>query len=198
MEIEGLKELYNFYNAEWEEVNIFGVRNEKDADKDQFNDIIGIATDTEIFRFVGTTDPGQYWVKNPITYNGVTGAAHLVEGFYKGVWMIGLHAANTNFSHEAFLQIGNAVSIWRDVNENNIDDGEPRQKGYFGINLHRASVNVDAQVIGNYSAGCQVIRNVDDFRKLLSIAKESNNYKTKGSRAQFSYLLMNRKEVGDI
>jgi hypothetical protein len=196
MTIEELKKLYESVGAPWSEINIFGIRNDYNPEKDLFNDQIGIATDSEIHLFQGTTDPGMWWTLNPVAYQGVTGAAHIVDGVHRNIWRVGIHAAGTGFAHEALIQTGNSIRFWRDTNKDSKNDGtEPVQSGYVGINLHRAGLD-DPANIGKYSAGCQVVRHHEEFITFMNIIKASSMYKTQREFARFSYLLLNKKFVG--
>ena len=197
MEITYLKNLYAQYGVPWDEANIFGIRHEEDQQLDVFNDFIGIATDTEIKLFPGTVDPGKPWTLNPVTVEGITGAAHLCLGQHKNAWMIGIHAPNTNFAHEGLIQIGNAVSVWRDVNRDGFfEQGEPITKGYYGINIHRAYPpgSGATPLVGPYSAGCQVFQVAEDLGYVLNILKATNKYK-KDPKCLWSYMLFHKNAI---
>lgn len=195
MNITDLKSLYKKFGGDWGEVNIFGIRNEYDDKSDLFNDQIGIATDDVLMLFSGTTDPGLWWTSHPASYQGVTGAAHLVEGFHPHIWRVGTHASGTPFAHQALIQTGNKVKFWRDVDKDQIrDSADPVQEGYVGINLHRAGMN-DPRTIGRYSAGCQVVMKHMEFASLLSVVLKSDAYRKEREFARFSYLLMNIKNI---
>lgn len=192
--IRDAKKLYDKFGGTWGEINIFGIRNEENAEKDQFNDLICIATDDLIHQYQGTTDPSVYWTKNPMTAEGFTGAAHVCEGWHQNIWRVGIHAKGTNFAHEALIQTGNKIRIWRDVDKDfTEDEGEPIQSGYYGINCHRASSQL-TEVIGYYSAGCQVIQRIGDFLEFMGIIKGSDVYLA-NPQARFSYLLVNKNQM---
>lgn len=193
--IDAVKSIFEDAGGEWGEVNLFGLRNEASQESDLFNDFIGICSGDIIKVYAGTTDPGAWWTLHPVTASGVTGAAHLCEGFHKNAWRVGVHAQGTPFAHEALVQTGNKVKIWRDLKNNfTHDDGDPEQSGYFGINIHRAGLD-DPTKIGKYSAGCQVVRHHKDFDELMGIIKASENFKKNKAGARFSYLLLNIKSL---
>jgi len=193
--IDATKKIFEDGGGEWGEVNLFGLRNEIDQQSDLFNDFIGICSGDIIRVYAGTTDPGAWWTRNPITAAGTTGAAHLCEGFHKNAWRVGTHATGTPFAHEALVQTGNKVKIWRDVNKDyEKSDRDPVQEGYYGINIHRAGLD-DPMKIGKYSAGCQVVQNHKEFEELIGIVKASENYKKNKAAARFSYLLINIKSL---
>lgn len=193
--IDAVKKIFEDGGGEWGEVNLFGLRNEADQQSDLFNDFIGVCAGDAVRIYAGTTDPGAWWTKNPITAAGATGAAHLCEGFHKNAWRVGVHAQGTPFAHEALVQIGNKVRIWRDVDKDyEMGEKDLVQEGYFGINIHRAGLN-DPNKIGKYSAGCQVVRYHKDFEELLEIVKASETFKKNKTGARFSYLLLNIKSL---
>jgi hypothetical protein len=212
MEISQLKDLYASNNVDWQEINIIGIRNTKlynsgtalDAvlasvdkvllEEDFFDDKIILASDFKLKVYTATTDPGKWWVLNPVTYKGVKGAAHVVEGFHKNIWQVGIHASGTSFAHEALVQTGNVITFWRDVNKDNIkDDNDPIQTGYVGINCHRAGLN-DPKEVNKYSAGCQVFRFHNEFLEFMAMIKNSEMYKT-NKACKFSYMLFNEDMV---
>lgn len=193
--ISAIKKIFEDCGGEWGETNIFGVRNELNQESDLFNDSIGICQGEIIKVYSGTTDPGAWWTLHPVTAEGYTGAAHLCEGFHKSSWKVGIHARGTAFAHEALIQTGNKVKIWRDLKKDYTKDAtDPIQNGYFGINIHRAGLD-DPMKIGKYSAGCQVVQHHKDFEEMMSIIKDSENYKKNKSSARFSYLLINIKDL---
>lgn len=187
--VEIFKSVFEKFGGIWEDINILGIRDDTLQEKDSFNDMLAICDNNIVRIYQATTDPGSWFTKNPLTAAGMTGCAHLCEGFHKGAWMVGKHAVGTNFEHEALVQIGNIVKIWRDKDSDyEQDNTDPCQSGYFGINIHRAGKDNPTE-IGRYSAGCQVIRNYDDFQEFMSIIKSVNNWKEK----TYSYLLLNKK-----
>lgn len=193
--IDAVKKIFEDGGGEWGGVNLFGLRNEADQQSDLFNDFIGVCTGDVVRIYAGTTDPGAWWTKNPITAAGATGAAHLCEGFHKNAWRVGVHAQGTLFAHEALVQTGYKVKIWRDVDKDyEMGEKDLVQEGYFGINIHRAGLD-DPTKIGKYSAGCQVVRHHKDFEELLEIVKASETFKKNKTGARFSYLLLNIKSL---
>ena len=56
-----IENLYFKYGAPFERINIFGIRNKIDQEKDIWNDIIGFFTEDKIYFYNGTTDPGYHW-----------------------------------------------------------------------------------------------------------------------------------------
>ena len=115
-----------------------------------------------------TTDPGLYWLHNP---SRVEGTAILVPNQYRNVWRLDYHAGNKN--HLALCQRNGAVQVYRDSNRDEVldMDADTIMKGWFGINIHRASTKY-IEDVGRYSAGCIVIQVKDDFDRLIALAKK--------------------------
>jgi len=179
-----IKQLYLSNGAPWEEVNIFGIRNEAGQRADGFNDYIGVVIDKLVFLFNGTCDPGAYWTFVGGAAGDKKGVAHLCYGYHRNAYMVGIHRG-----YEALAQWGAPVTIWRDGNNNfRRDDEDIVQRGYFGINIHRASDIKEVTKIGRYSAGCQVIQNIMDFELFMDKIKSSNKFK-QNPRSKFSYFL---------
>ena len=152
---------YRFYDKGDYNINIFAIR--RQLNTNEFDDLIGIAYKNnydcvEIFR--ATTDPGRYWLKNPMNKRGT---AILVEGQYK--YKLGLHKGK-----EALVQSG-AVKVFRDNNSDSIHDKKFIDTGFFGINIHRAGK--DSKQVDKWSAGCQVFAVESQFKRFLKIINES-------------------------
>jgi len=178
-----LKRQYVRRGIIWEPVNLFGVRYSENQKHDDFNDFLGIATNNTIKIYQGTTDPG--WKS---TTESTKGAAHLCLGYHQGIWAIGIHGKhNPIFAHEAFIQVGGHVTIWRDSDrDGEQDNNEKILKGWFGLNMHRASIH-GSDHIGPYSEGCQVHQDPESLNVFLEIAKKSE-------LKFFSYMLFDRTE----
>ncbi|MBL4898597.1 MAG: hypothetical protein JKX76_02995 [Colwellia sp.] len=112
--------------------------------------------DYHVFR--GTTDPGTYWLQNPIKEQGT---AILPAGQYVDTYGIALHAGK----YSALCQIHKPVPVFRDYDRNAILDffNGTIDRGMHGINIHRARPIGDTLTVDGYSAGCQVFANAHDF-----------------------------------
>lgn len=63
--------------------------------------------------------------------------------------------------------------------------------GSFGINIHRSSATGDANNVYNYSEGCQVFKNINQFNQFISLCqKQSKDY----NKASFTYTLCRKSE----
>ncbi|MFB6453806.1 hypothetical protein ACE38W_00940 [Chitinophaga sp. Hz27] len=151
------------------ELNIIGIRHNtaipnvfKDSINVLFTDSSGKAT---AYSWVATTDPGTYWLKNPMNAQG---AAILKPGQYIGSHALGMHRGK----YLALVQV-RPVTVIRDFNRDGKPDYETgkQETGLFGINIHRALATGTTKTIDSYSAGCQVFSNADDFSLFLQLAE---------------------------
>jgi len=151
---------------------------------DIYNDYIIAHDEHEAYMFNATTDPSVFFTNNPMAKEG---CAHLCYGFYKNAYIIGIHAKGKPYQHEALVQRGNKVKIWRDINKNFVHDAtEPIEEGYFGINIHKNLSTLN--LIQYSSAGCQVIQYANDFEYFMNFVKLH-------AQKFYSYLLCNIREV---
>lgn len=158
-------------NARPYELNIFGVRANKTT-PNAFDDQVYVFWKDDKGNWKGrfypiTTDPGTYWLKNPMN---VDGTAILKAGQYKNAYQLGLHRGE----YEALVQTGGKVTTIRDYDRNALLDFNNGREttGYYGINIHRASKSGTTQNVDKWSAGCQVFQNADDFKEFIDLAKK--------------------------
>lgn len=148
---------YEVYKTPYK-VNIVGVRAATDNDN-TFNDCIMIFWfdyngHLEIKMFKATTDPGHTYLNQPMNDKG---CAILKAGQYIDTYGKGSHKGKP-----ALIQQRN-VTVYRDHNrDSKLDFNDAScETGMFGINIHRAGK--DSVYINNWSAGCQVIANENDY-----------------------------------
>jgi len=132
-----------------------------------------------------TTEPGDYYTKNPLNSNG---AARIAFGQYKA-WKTGLHSG----WQPALVQRGN-VKLHRDKNKNGFrDSADPIDIGDdFGINHHSTQPNFSSPTIGKYSAGCLVGMRYEWHLKFLEVVKRDVRYQRNNN-----YLFMTAVIPGD-
>lgn len=170
-------------------LNIVGIRT-KDTTTNVFNDFVTVSfiKDGKPF-FIGfeaTTDPGLYYLNKPMR---VEGTGILVPDQYIDCYIIDKHPSGSG-EYDALVQKGGEVRVYRDNNKDNYLDIDPKtiQKGYFGVNIHRAHATVWQQWVGKYSAACQVIRNAKSFEKFMNIVLASGQYR-------FTYTLLTENDL---
>ena len=153
-------------------LNIIGIRATSPVEN-KFNDIICVAWKHKgkwtIKEYEATTLPGLKWLKEPMTQKG---CAILKPGRYSKSWKLALHRQQ----YTALCQVGD-VDVYRDNNKDAVWDKmeDTVQRGKFGINIHRASRVRVLDVVGPYSAGCQVFADPKDFDEFLNICKASKH-----------------------
>tara|TARA_B100001123_G_scaffold356893_1_gene410779 strand:+ start:6449 stop:7285 length:837 start_codon:yes stop_codon:yes gene_type:complete len=178
--LEHLKSLG--HEVMWEgdyHLNLFGIRS-KSTTPNSFDDTFGCAyTENGLWTvhyWPSTTDPGTYWLDNPMK---VAGTAILIPGQYHA-WKIDGHGKT---KYEALCQRAAPVKVWRDSNKDDVLDHNPESvdEGWFGINLHRSSLSTDTMEeavdakVGKWSAGCQVHARVDTFNTMMSLAHKQRD-----------------------
>lgn len=173
-------------------INIIGVRRDNQGTNTFDDYLLVMYRDKEEMitqRWEATTDPGKYWLENPMNPKGT---AVLIPGQYRGTWKIGKHQNN----YEALVQ-RKPVKVWRDNNKDEAIDYEsfstlnPVDEGFFGINIHRSNPYTESYVVNKWSAGCQVFKRVQDFMEFMDLCRQSS--KIYGN--SFTYTLIDEKDL---
>lgn len=152
-------------------LNIIGVRT-SDETPNVFNDWLYVVYIDESdqwveLRFQITTDPGLYYLNNPMSVNGT---AILKAGQYRGSHKLGQHRGQ----YDALVQ-HRPVTVYRDTNKDDVFDMEPdtESSGYFGINIHRSNSSRESTQVDKWSAGCQVFANPNEYAMFIELCKRS-------------------------
>ena len=173
------------------DVNIVGIRNSETNNEvtNHFDDTLTISYKVDgewkFHSWPATTDPGQYWIENPISKDGT---AILVPGQYRGSHMIGLHQGK----YEALRQ-RKPVKVYRD-NDKDLEydtDEDTIKEGIYGINIHRSNPYDQSYYVNKWSAGCQVFKKVADFHEFMDICRKAKDIWGNS----FSYTLIESKEL---
>ena len=150
------------------QLNIVGVRKDSTV-PNKFDDLIYAfwKTDKGVWEgkyFTATTDPGTYYLKNPLS---TLGTAILKEGQWVDTYIIGKHKGQ----YDALVQ-RKPVTVIRDYDRNAILDfnNGREETGLFGINIHKAGK--DSKDVDTWSAGCQVFQKSDDFETFMNLARK--------------------------
>jgi hypothetical protein len=166
------------------EINIVGLRS-KSIKSNHFDDEIHVFYKVSPLKwnyhiYKATTDPGTYWLKNPLQPQGT---AILAQGQYVGAYEIGLHKGQ----YKALVQV-KPVSIIRDYDRNAKLDflNGKKESGLYGINIHRAMSQGETKYVDKFSAGCQVFENANDFYQFMGLCE--NHRKLYGNN--FTYTLI--------
>jgi len=177
------------------ELNIVGIRSHISR-SNRFDDELHVffktnSGTTEHYIFKVTTDPGTFWLNNPMKPKGT---AILKEGQYLNVYSIGLHRGK----YKALIQSLGKVTVIRDYNRDAVLDflNGREETGWFGINLHRAAKNGKTKYVENHSAGCQVFEDAADFDLFMELAERHKKlYGNKFSYTLIDYRAMKRASL---
>ena len=157
---------YQFFDSGLYNLNLIGVRTVGKVDL--FDDELYAIYKNDIgeescLTIPITTDPGAKYLNDPINEHGT---AILVPGQYAKMWKIGLHRGK----YEALVQ-NRPVRVYRDNDRDSEFDLDPKtiEEGNFGINLHHAAEFSISDYVGPHSAGCQVVKVIEDYRKLKNL-----------------------------
>lgn len=152
------------------ELNIVGLRS-KSIVPNRFDDEIHVfykvsALNWHYHIFKTTTDPGTFWLKQPMQPQGT---AILAEGQYIGAYHLALHRGQ----YLALTQI-KPVTVIRDYNRDAVLDFRNGRKtrGLYGINIHRANRVGTTKTVDKNSAGCQVFENANEFALFLGLCEK--------------------------
>ena len=68
------------------------------------------------------------------------------------------------------------MQVYRDTDKDDKSEEQGKlQAGYFGINFHPNTYDITADntgaIIGWYSAGCQVVNDMDKYRVMIKLLK---------------------------
>lgn len=173
-------------------LNLVGIRR-KTLSPDKFDDTLAlfhlIPGASDLLLFPITTDPSPYYLRKPVTSKGT---AILKEAQYVNVYKITQHAPPSGNKHEAVCQRLGKVTVFRDNNKDGKLDLVNPEQGMFGINLHRGPKNGNWESNNpNYSAGCQVFADADDFALFMARCKKERE-ETKQNI--FTYTLLNESD----
>lgn len=151
------------------ELNIVGIRADSTR-PNLFDDSINVYYKTkegnrQFHKFPATTDPGTYWLENPLNPQGT---AILKSGEYIGSHMIGMHRGK----YLALVQ-QRPVTVIRDYDRKAVLDvlNGNEYTGLFGINIHHALSTGTTRFVDKFSAGCQVFANIDDFNLFMQLCQ---------------------------
>jgi hypothetical protein len=155
------------------ELNIVGLRS-KSTLPNRFDDELHVFYKTSPLHwdyhvFKITTDPGTFWLKNPMQPQGT---AILAEGQYRDAYSIGLHRGK----YKALVE-RKPLTIIRDYDRNAVLDfyNGRKTKGNYGINIHRANRIGITKTVDKNSAGCQVFANASDFDAFMKLSEKHKN-----------------------
>jgi peptidoglycan hydrolase-like protein with peptidoglycan-binding domain len=116
-----------------------------------------------------TTEPGYHYTENPMNPEG---AARIKFGQYKA-WQVGIHG--TSDRHEALIQTGGEITVYRDLNKDYQRTGDKEDTGYFAVNQHWG-YDFPYNNVYYASAGCLVGRMRQGHREFMSLIKKDRRF----------------------
>jgi hypothetical protein len=118
-----------------------------------------------------STKAGLYYVNNPITYQGVTGTAVVMDGQYRNVYQL-VDSYSEWLSYPYFRQV-KEMNYWRDMSKDTtLDEVQPQYNKNWGTHYHRGSnIGVTGHHIYNFSAGC-LIQEEPYFKNVIELARK--------------------------
>ena len=185
---------YAFFERGDYNLNIVGVRNES-GDASKFDDFLKvfykIDGDWVVDVYPATTEPGPSILRRPLKSVRHKGTAILKPNQYRSVYQIGTHGGKRKYT--ALVQRGGPVEVIRDNDRDSQADieGNPIEKGMFGINIHRHWGSDEREYTGGVSAGCQVFQSSVDFYEFMDTCNKSADTWGNG----FTYTLLDEVDV---
>ena len=172
-------------------LNIWGIR-ANSTKPNSFDDEIHVFTNIGTLQkpnwaywvFQITTDPGTYWLSNPINSKGT---AILKPGQFVDTYKIDKHRGK----YYALCQRLKKVTVIRDYDRDAVLDfyNGKEDLGWHGINIHRARKLGNTYTVDKYSAGCQVFKNAADFQFFMKLCELHR--KVHGNK--FTYTLLDKR-----
>lgn len=165
-----VKELKNYVgipNGYW----LLGVRSKED-NPNAFDDKIYLFKGSQFIEVTSaTTNAGTPTLKQFEKVNKKGAAVLKSEQWYYDVWKYGKH----NGKVDALLQLGAPVQVYRDTDKDlKSEEQGALDTGYFGINFHPNTYDLSrptSNLVGWWSAGCQVVNNVTKYKTIIRLVK---------------------------
>ena len=150
---------------------LLGVRSQDDL-PNRFDDKIYLFKGEEFVLVTSaTTNAGTPTLRQFEKVNKDGAAILKADEWYYNVWKYGKHQGKV----EGLLQLGNKVKVWRDTDKDDKSEEQGKlQEGYFGINFHPNTYDLSkpsGTTIGWWSAGCQVVNNVSNYKLIIQLLK---------------------------
>jgi hypothetical protein len=180
---------YAYFEGDSFDVNVIGIRNSAPGTKvtNIFDDWMTLSYkengEWKFYQWNCTTDPGTKAVNE---FHAANGVARVVPGQYRGSHMVGLHQGK----YEALKQ-QKPVKVYRDANKDMNFDETTIEEGIFGINIHHASATGTSTYVENWSEGCQVFANINDFNTFMDICRKARDLHGNS----FTYTLIESKDI---
>ena len=165
------------------DLNIVGCRS-LTTEPNRFDDFLHVSYKLEgrwiEFIYACTTDPGQFWLDNPMRSEGTAIVCH--DQQIRGCFVVGSHRGR----YQCLVQApGVSIKCWRDNNRDEVLDFSGQVHEASAIQIHKAgrrSINVE-----KWSAGCTVLQHESEFHHLMGLV---NKQIDSGYGSKFTYTIL--------
>ena len=159
-----------FENRDYD-MNLIAARNPNNK-PNAFDDVLHVLFKVDgqwqHYQFCCTTDPGLYWLHNPMRVAGTACIRHPQQ--IRSGFTFGMHKGQYDC-----LVPTKPIPVWRDADRNSTHD----QDGDYtssSIQIHRASSRHQSNLVNKWSAGCIVVANPASFKLFMSLLKHQPHY----------------------
>ena len=170
-------------------LNIVGMRTKDDGRvTNKFDDILNVFYKNQngnwdLFEYTITTTPG-YKPKTTELPNRVT---VLKLGQYVDQYKLGFHQ---NKPEHKCLKYATSI-VHRNDKPGQYNYKAGTEQGGFGINIHRSSSTGSSENVFNWSEGCQVFKNINQFKQFIQLCE---NQVSIAKKDKFTYTLCRKSE----
>lgn len=174
-------------------LNIVGMRKKDDGKiTNKFDDDLCVFFKNsngnwELMEYTITTTPGF----KPKTSTLPDKVAILTLGQYVDQYKLGFHHDRPD--HKCLKYATSIVN--RNDKPNQYNYSAITSKGAFGINIHRSSASGSSENVNNYSEGCQVFKNINQFKQFISLCE---NQESNAKKSSFTYTLCKKSEFDNF
>jgi hypothetical protein len=170
-------------------LNIVSMRKKDNGDvTNVFDDVMYVFFKTkqnkwQLVEYQITTTPGY----KPRTTELPDNVAVLALGQYVDQYKLGFHQGRKD--HKC-LKFARSV-VHRNDRSDEYNYTASTEEGYFGINIHRSNPRSSSTYVFNWSHGCQVFKNVNQFKQFIKLCENQVSISNKDT---FTYTLCRKSE----
>mgnify|MGYP001558944548 CR=1 FL=1 len=181
---------YTFFDRGIYNINIIALR-ALPGEPNKFDDYLSIsyrrARDEPVTQaFKCTTDPGTYYLNNPMR---TIGTAVIAPQQVRGGMTIGNHKR----LYSCLVQ-NKPLKVYRDNNrDSTVNYVGPTIETPNSLQIHRASANWAVESVNKYSAGCIVVQDPKDFEEFMTIVYLS--VERYGDKFTFTLIELERQAI---
>lgn len=173
-------------------LNIVGMRTKDDGRvSNKFDDVMRVfyknsSGNWEFMEYAMTTQPGF----KPKTTTLPDRVAIMQLGQYIDQYKIGFHLEKVYGKTHRCLKFATTIHH-RNDNQSTYNYRSATQTGAVGLNIHRSSTSGSAENVFNWSEGCQVFKNINQYNQFMSLVDLQVE---KGGKETFTYTLVRKSE----